>query len=440
MSLPDLLSSADGLLQHTKNSASASKNTWTSVTGTAATTKVDLSKMLDLADDSLPYNTGVDLSGTSVKKDELSPITESTTSRDSVITADNIDVANKIESTDGGYNILYYPEALLAGGSLGKRYPHAMGIFLNVNSKSKLGVFMEKYGQVATKRLDGSDLQLGDNTNGSAVSSGAGTFLAEAGVAAKFKRFTGCILLPLPLDINATYSAQYNTTGASGVIGSALKAGSNGANTVAELTNLASGVATGAIRDFTKNILVTLANNTKTGTFGEIDNPGGMFDKVLGTIRNPRTEQVFEKIDLRTFNFSWQINITTVKEWNTIRKIISLLKENMHPELDIQDYGTFMVMPNEFDIEFFEKVSDTYSESKSIPKIATSALSSLEVNYTPQGNWIAFEGTMIPPFVMIRAVFKEMEPLHRGMVRDVSTTDTNFSAYDAEFEDKRRGF
>ena len=113
----------------------------------------------------------------------------------------------------------------------------------------------------------------------------------------------------------------------------------------------------------------------------------------------------------------------------------------MHPELDAQDSGTFMVMPNEFDIEFYEKVNSAYSESKTIPKVATSALASLEVDYTPQGNWIAFEGTMIPPFVTIGMVFKEMEPLHRGMVRDVAMANTAFSPPDFYFgEDTRRGF
>lgn len=404
----------------------------------------------------IPFNGGADTSNNSsvtsgyVPSTSSSPIVNPSVSRDL-----NEISAYAPNGSEGAYDIIYYPQSLLdTTGVLGTRYPHAMAIFMNVNSKSKLGKYMkDNPNYAAAKRLDGSDLSLADNaasqglaTNTSA--SGVSNFLGSAGFAAKFKRFTGCIMLPIPLNVQATYSASYGKGSADGLLGTALNTAMNGASASEGFATAAWKEGVGFLRDIGKgavtNVAKKLSNNTDAGG---VTNTKGLFDKTVGVIRNPRTEQVFEKINMREWRFQWQINISTVKEWNTVRNIASLLKENMHPELDITEAGTFMVMPNEFDIEFHEKVNGTFSESKSLPKIATCALKCFTVSYTPNGHWVSYEGTMIPPFATIEAQFDEMEPLHRGMVRDIGDNSSTaehssgrFTASDIDFGDKRRGF
>lgn len=460
MNLFDLLPDASSLQNVASQAATTANNSIRPSTTTAEGDQQLLSLLVDVNPTvTQPFNSGADLRGNSVPLSNTTVITESSTPLTKPNVAIDVDAVNSFEPTGASeYNILYYPKNLLANGSLGSRFPHAMGIFVNVNSKSKLGKYIsDKDIRVTTYRLSKEPLDLTANTANQGIAQNTGTstnpnsaqnFLNEAGAIAKFKRFTGCVMLPLPQDITTSYSAQYNTTGASGVLGLALNKVINGVSSVDELKHTGIDGIIGIGRDLVKQAAVNAAELANTmGEFGQVDNAGGMFDKVLGTIRNPRTEQVFEKIGIRSFTFTWHINITSVLEWNTIRKIISFMKENMHPELEKQETGTYMIMPNEFDLEFYEKEAEAFKESLTIPKIATSVLANLEVNYTPQGSWIAFEGTMIPPFVMIRAVFTEMEPLHRDMVRDIGSDAKNreFSTAGSVMEgasatEQRRGF
>ena len=268
-----------------------------SLSNTKEAAKPDLSKMLaSNTTSSVPYNTGSDLSGTTTQKDSLSPTTSSEKTLNVVSDIDSVNSYSGSASNE--YNILYYPEALLASGVLGDRYPHAFGIFFNINSKSKLGKYQDAGGFVANKRLDGTILNLADNTAGQGIGTNTGgmnSLLSDLGVTAKFKRFTGCVLLPMPLNVSTQYTASYNTGGASGVVGTILKNGLNGGNASQSLGGLLSEAATAFGRDFTKNLATSAAKNIPYESIGGIENPGGLFDKVVGTVRNPRTEQVFEK-------------------------------------------------------------------------------------------------------------------------------------------------
>ncbi len=442
------------------------------------------------------YNTGSD-SGTG----ETTPTSVATRNR----TENNIvGIDDVVEFKQGAkkYDILYFPTGLMNDGSLQKRYPHAMGIFMNVNSKSKLGKFMAgKDSYEAERRLDGGDLggssanqSLGKTNNGSEATTTnrireVGTdlqqqrsttdsqtkkFALDAAVEmnkafeelskniAKYKRFTGCIMLPIPLQIQAQYNAKYGVAGSSGLIGSVLHQATGGPNMAGDVKGMIgsaiSDFARGEIRTVVENI--TNPKNMPFTSLGGVQGGGATFDKILGTVQNPRTEQVFQQIELREWPFQWHLPITTVREWNTVRKIISLLKENMHPELETTDLGTYMIMPNEFDIEFYENTrkdvekdsmmsSGTFKESETLPKIATCVLSGLRVDYTPHGHWISFEGTMIPPYVAIQATFQEVEPIHRAMVQDIGDNEGSRYSVDAGYyadgankaaQKRRRGF
>ena len=388
------------------------------------------------------FNGGADISSAMGSSGNM--VSGSTTTQKNTSIPDNSTSIEIKKNKDSEYKILYYPQELMANGNLSSRYPHAMGIFINVNSKSKLGALTvgksPNYGLTGEKVLD-----LSENTASAGVAQSAGQttadsnwfnkFLGDNAIIAKFKRFTGCVMLPLPLDINAEYAMSFNEGGAGGAVGTTLKGMVSGGNHHVTMKDAASEVGKAIARDMVKTVGSNVLENTISGAeLGKVTNARGMFDKIEGRISNPRTEQMFDKVEFRSWRFSWQINISSVKEWNTVRSIVSLLKENMHPEMNANSEGTFLVVPNEFDIEFYEKQSSNFQESTTLPKIATSALVGLNINYTPMGRWISFEGTMIPPFAMLSLVFKEMEPLHRGMV------NTDFSAPDSDFGDKRRGF
>jgi len=88
----------------------------------------------------------------------------------------------------------------------------------------------------------------------------------------------------------------------------------------------------------------------------------------------------------------------------------------MHPRVQTKNSttGNYLVMPAEFDIEYYYKDQ----QNTSINKIATCVLERLDVNYTPHEFWAAFDKTGFPPHILLRMLFKEVEPLHREMIKD----------------------
>lgn len=460
MALFDLLPDAASLTKVSTYATETYKKVVDSNADYTQSTRTQLTDLIDEVNQVLrPLNSGFDIKNSIVGNDGSTLFVTTGQENTATNVANDIDTVSESLSGANQYDILYYPENLLnslvdnnnyaTSRSTSTRYPHAMGIFLNVNSKSKLGKYISNNSKTTTKRLDNSNISDDNPGQGIGTTSGetnentsqVNAKFGELEIIAKFKRFTGCIMLPIPLSINPTYNAAYNEAGVGGVLGTALKILVSGGNANSALmTSTIPELAGGIVRDLAKTAASNATKALSGLETGGVKNPGGIFDKIAGTISNPRTEQVFDKIELRSWKFQWQISINSVKEWNTIRKIISLLKENMHPELDITGEGTYLVMPNEFDLEFYEKGEGGFKESLSLPKIATSALTSLSVNYTPMGHWIAFEGTMIPPFATIDAIFSEMEPLHRAMVRDVGKGNNRFTADDSVFGDKRRGF
>ena len=67
---------------------------------------------------------------------------------------------------------------------------------------------------------------------------------------------------------------------------------------------------------------------------------------------------------------------------------------------------------SEFDVEF--RYGD--SQNQKIHKIATSVLEGVAIDYTAIGEFITFDGYDDPVAIQLSLRFKEMEPLHRGMI------------------------
>ena len=364
-------------------------------------------------------------------------------------------ISSDIKSLNG-YKILHYPDELLnTSAAMGNRYPHAMFFFINVSSKSLVGssaknkTILDIEGNVLdlTSRTQGSGVATSFNIDKAPkVSSDGGTKLT-----ATRNRSIACIMLPIPLNVQAAYNIGYGQGGVDGVLGALVaNAASGGISGVMDVLTSSETVG-GIVKEVGKqglklgegvlNSLGTKGGSGNNGfgdTFGKTQNLSGIMDKIEGTMKNPRKEQIFSGVDFRTFNFSWNIPIRSTGEWISIRKIISLFKKHMHPELQAGSSGSYLVLPDEFDIQFYEKTSDKFSESKTLPKIATSVIESLQVNYTPQGSWVAFEGTMIPPFVQISMTIKELEPLVRSMVADVTDVITDVEEHWLSVGDKNK--
>jgi hypothetical protein len=161
--------------------------------------------------------------------------------------------------------------------------------------------------------------------------------------------------------------------------------------------------------DLIKNMspFVVNAIGQKFGNFGRAIAAAGQ-----GFVTNPMIEVVYSSPALRTFRFDFAFYPESEREARTVQKIIQTFQFHQAPEvLQNGTNGYFLVPPSEFDIEFYY----AGTENVNIPSISTCVLTSMDVDYAPNG-WTAYEvgkeapqygGTGMPVAIKMSLEFKE---------------------------------
>ena len=95
-------------------------------------------------------------------------------------------------------------------------------------------------------------------------------------------------------------------------------------------------------------------------------------------------EMIYKSPNFRTFQFDFMFYPRDEKEALEVQKIIEKFRFHQAPELSSAQ--GFLIPPSEFDIKFY------YGgvQNPNIPSIATCVLTTIDVNYAPNG-WSAYE-------------------------------------------------
>jgi hypothetical protein len=101
---------------------------------------------------------------------------------------------------------------------------------------------------------------------------------------------------------------------------------------------------------------------------------------ILGAVRNPMLEMIYSSPNFRTFQFDFSFYPRDEKEALEVQKIIERFRFHQAPEFRQETQG-FLIPPSEFDIRFYYGGS----QNENIPKIATCVLTSVDINYAPNG-------------------------------------------------------
>lgn len=322
------------------------------------------------------------------------------------------------------YNIIEYPENV---GS--ERYPHYMAFFINEyilngeDASSGRKGRADNYLDDEVRTIDKSGvIQTGNTTSSSvaggssrAASSGASNIGEKTGtsgkinIGAKVKRTKDAIILYTPNQVRQQYGAGYEEFTNASVLGSTLMAAAN-SNSIPDALSIAG--------DGASNI----ASEAAAGAIGGIGKLAGMegafsaVSKVRGKITNPRTEILFQTIRLREHQFTYTFSPRNANECDKIEQIIKMFKVHMHPMVQTQNdsTGNYLIMPSEFDIEFFYKTE----ANTHVPKILTCVLESCVVDYTPNDKWSTFDGIPYPTHIIMTLTFKELEPLNAAHIME----------------------
>ena len=139
-------------------------------------------------------------------------------------------------------------------------------------------------------------------------------------------------------------------------------------------------------RDFAEKNISGLQQTVVSKLVQNATGASGIMQRQYGAIINPNIELLFNGPQLRTFSFIFKLSPRSEKEAKIVQKIIRYFKQGMTPK---RSSGYLLLQsPHTFAISYV-------TENKQHPylnRFKECALTQCNVNYTPDGNYMSFNG------------------------------------------------
>jgi hypothetical protein len=257
-------------------------------------------------------------------------------------------------------------------------------------------------------------------TSSTSISARAGGIRQNSKKASK-----ATILLPIPSSISDSNSVSYQSSNLNSIAGAAVggvmdimetgrdyvdKAGNANITdslkssfgqlsaTAENIKNAAGGVdgAAGFVTRILASKAVGIANINIT--------PAQILARSTGQILNPNMELLFNAPSLRTFRFQFKLVPRGPKEAREVESIIRTFKYHMAPKVDGE---SFLKTPDIFELRYRQGGKP----HSFLNKFKQCFLSSVNVNYTGEGNYTTYDdGT--PVSMIMDLTFQELEPIY----------------------------
>ena len=275
--------------------------------------------------------------------------------------------------TGGGHFIIFYSISNNKSMDIDQKFNKSIGVKIdsediydgNSDFEQKIGkkytVNNKKIGKLKNRK-NGSDIVIGRPAPNSVLTGGLQTH----------SQVTGGVSLYMPPGIKASYSAStgHSELGKAGMAAGAISRMMASKSTEAGITEALKGLggfALTAARDMAVGLGETMG-------LGDID---GAISKVTATAQNNFSEAIFEKINARTFSYTFKLIARNQDEAKDINKIVKFFKFHMHPELDMANGGRYFRTPSEFEIHY------AYNDQKNnyLHELSRCVCSDVEVSY-----------------------------------------------------------
>lgn len=132
---------------------------------------------------------------------------------------------------------------------------------------------------------------------------------------------------------------------------------------------------------------------------------GQLLTRQTGLIINPNAELLFQGPSMRQFGFSFGMSARSSNEAQNITKIIRALKQGM--SVRRSSSGLFLMSPHLFELKY---LAGSDRPNPHLNKFKMCAMTGLNVNYTPNQTFMAFENNM-PVAYQLDMQFQEIEPI-----------------------------
>jgi len=133
---------------------------------------------------------------------------------------------------------------------------------------------------------------------------------------------------------------------------------------------------------------------------------GSLLSRTTGQVINQNVEMLFSGVQVRSFNFQWDLAPRNIDETETIKSIIRILKQRSAAKMTKSNLG-FLNAPDVFRLKYM-KGGESHPFLNSF-KI--SALKNMTMNYTGSGTYATYEdGT--PVHMQLGLTFSELNPIY----------------------------
>ena len=215
------------------------------------------------------------------------------------------------------------------------------------------------------------------------------------------------IMLYMPDDIQDAYKADWEGKAFGSITAGLLAAA--GRDGVGYKLKSALQTAKKTAANLPVNAAAGIITNLAKGITGDQINASDVFGGISGVIKNPNVELLFQKMNLRTFDLTFKMSPYDAEEGENIQRICQTFKKAMLPSYDLGDrkvFGfdknenvasqnkdpalnsSFIAVPSVCHVQFMHGGSrNTY-----VPKYKMCAITDVNVNYTPDGNYAVFQG------------------------------------------------
>ena len=222
------------------------------------------------------------------------------------------------------------------------------------------------------------------------------------------------ILLYMPDDISDTFAANWEGKAFGSTTAGLLSA--SGTDSFAKKIQNTVNTTGKSIKKAPIEIAAALVTNLAKGITGDAVNTGDIFGGISGVIRNPNTEVLFQKMNLRTFDLTFKLVPYKAAESQTIQSIVKTFKKAMLPQYQLgahkvlgesgQDNAaieaSFIKVPKVCKVAYMRGSS----VHPHLPKYKMCAITDVSVNYTPDGNYAVY-GDGYPVAVELKVSFME---------------------------------
>lgn len=201
-------------------------------------------------------------------------------------------------------------------------------------------------------------------------------YSTENGGSIENKNFLGAMMLPLPRELNSSYRSDWQT----------LDLGFVGATRTGSFQSITAGEAIKAIAS-------------------DSDFAGLLAAKNVLSMKNPYRVLEWRGPQQRTFSFTWDLNPNSHDEAKKMQEVVKTFKVNMHTRTAAygENDSIMLQQPPLWTLEFMRKTDN--KENDFLFKVGHSALTSLDIEYTPHGHAFHFDGA--PLGIKIHAQFTE---------------------------------